>query len=133
MPVEYRQRKHGRIPAYACGWEHSATGGAWCQQMAGDRIDRAVGDLLIELMTPATLDVTLAVHQEIQARREEADRLRFRRVEQAQYETDLARRRFMQVDPNYRLVADELEAEWNRKLRELRDAQEEYERRRQRD
>jgi hypothetical protein len=43
------------------------------------------------------------------------------------------RRRFMQVDPDNRLVADELEAEWNRRLRALIDAQEEYERQRQAD
>lgn len=39
----------------------------------------------------------------------------------------------MQVDPDNRLVADELEAEWNRRLRTLTDAQEEYERQRQAD
>ncbi|HMK67033.1 MAG TPA: recombinase family protein, partial [Stellaceae bacterium] len=54
-------------------------------------------------------------------------------MERARYEADLARRRFMQVDPENRLVADELEAEWNRKLRDLTNAQEEHERRRQGD
>ena len=39
----------------------------------------------------------------------------------------------MQVDPDNRLVADELEAEWNRRLRALTGAQEEYERQRQAD
>jgi hypothetical protein len=45
-------------------------------------------------------------------------------VERAQYEADLARQRFMNVDPNHRLVADGLEADWNAKLRALQDAQE---------
>jgi DNA-binding XRE family transcriptional regulator len=36
----------------------------------------------------------------------------------------------MQVDPSNRLVADTLEADWNEKLRSLRDAQESYERHR---
>jgi hypothetical protein len=39
----------------------------------------------------------------------------------------------MQVDPDNRLVADELEGEWNRRLRLLADAQEEYERQRHAD
>jgi len=30
---------------------------------------------------------------------------------------ELARRRYMNVDPDNRLVANELEAEWNKKLR----------------
>jgi len=42
-------------------------------------------------------------------------------------EADLARRRYLQVDPDNRLVADQLEADWNTKLRDLRSAQEEYE------
>jgi hypothetical protein len=49
-------------------------------------------------------------------------------VERAQYEADLARQRFMNVDPNHRLVADGLEADWNTKLRALQDAQERCER-----
>ena len=56
------------------------------------------------------------------------DQLRRKQVERARYEADLAQRRYMHVDPANRLVADTLEAEWNSKLRALREAQEEYER-----
>jgi hypothetical protein len=66
---------------------------------------------------------TLAIQQEIAARLDEADRLRHRQVERAQYEADHARRRYMQVDSANRLVADSLEAEWNAKLRALSEAQ----------
>lgn len=55
--------------------------------------------------------------------------LRRQRVERARYEAELARRRYMAVDPNNRLVADALEAEWNERLRTVAEAQEEYERR----
>ncbi len=128
MTVSYWKRKERRVPAYLCCWQHSAAIGPQCQAMAGERIDRAVGELLIELMTPATLDVAMAVEQEMQSRLEEAERLRALNVQQAHYETDTARHRFMQVDPNNRLVADELEADWNRKLRQLREAQAEFQR-----
>jgi hypothetical protein len=43
-------------------------------------------------------------------------------VERAQYEADLAQRRYLKVDPDNRLVATVLEAEWNAKLRELQEA-----------
>jgi hypothetical protein len=75
----------------------------------------------------------LAVQQELQTRREEADALRKQQVERARYEAELARARFMQVDPRNRLVADSLEADWNDKLRDLTEAQELYERYRQQD
>ena len=89
--------------------------------------------LLLETLTPLALEVALAVQQELQQRLDEADRLRRQHVERARYEADLARERFMQVDPKNRLVADALEADWNEKLRALTEAQEQYERQRQAD
>ena len=44
-----------------------------------------------------------------------------------------AQQRYMKVDPNNRLVADELEADWNVKLRALDEAQQQYEQQRQAD
>ena len=61
------------------------------------------------------------------------DALRHQCVARARQEADLARRRFMEVDPDNRLVAAVLEAEWNEKLRGLHQAQEELERRQQQD
>jgi hypothetical protein len=54
-------------------------------------------------------------------------------VERARYEADLARQRFLLVDPNNRMVAATLEGEWNEKLRLLAAAEEEFERRRAED
>jgi hypothetical protein len=79
-------------------------------------------------MTPMALEVALSVEQEIETRMEEVDALRRKQVERARYEADLAERRYLQVDPANRLVADVLEGEWNTKLCALHEAQEEYER-----
>ena len=96
-------------------------------------MDQAVGQLLIDAVTPLALEVTLTVQQEIEARLDEVDRLRKKTVERAQYEADLAQRRYLHVDPANRLVADSLEADWNNKLRAVKAAQEEYEQQRQSD
>jgi hypothetical protein len=93
----------------------------------GGVVDRAISDLLLELMQPMTLEVALAVQQEVETRIAETDTLQRKQVERAQYEAELARRRYMKVDPDNRLVADSLEAEWNHKLRFLAEAQEHYE------
>ena len=53
--------------------------------------------------------------------------LRRTHVERARYEAELARRRYLAVDPDNRLVADTLEADWNEKLRSLAQAQDDYE------
>jgi DNA-binding transcriptional regulator YiaG len=96
-------------------------------------IDEAIGELLLESMTPLALEVALNVQAHLHARLEEADILRKKRVERAQYEAELARQRYMQVDPRNRLVADTLEADWNGKLRAVMEAQEEYEQQRKAD
>jgi hypothetical protein len=118
------------LPYYTCQREGIEQAKPICQSVPGAGIDRAIGELVVETLTPLTLEVTLAVHQELQARFEEADRLRHKAVERAQYEADLARRRYMRVEPENRLVADSLEAEWNEKLRAVAEAQEDYERQR---
>jgi hypothetical protein len=96
-------------------------------------VDEAVGALVAEKMTPAAVELALEIRREIEARYEEADRLRCRAIERARIEADLAQRRYMLVDPGNRLVADTLEGEWNDKLRALAKAQEERERGRQED
>jgi hypothetical protein len=98
-----------------------------CQTVHGGALDAAIGDLVIEAMTPLAIEVALTVQQELANRHEEADRLRRQHVERARYEADLAQRRFLKVDPDNRLVADALEADWNAKLRALAAAQEAYE------
>lgn len=134
MAVHYQRSRDGRTrPEYVCRREAVKYGGPRCQTILADAIDKATGELLVNTLTPMTLKVALEVQQEIAARVEEADRLRARQVQRARYQADLAQQRFMRVDPNNRLVADALEAEWNDSLRTLQQAHEEYERQRQRD
>jgi len=102
-------------------------GGQICQCVNGEGVDETIGKLLVESVSPLALEVALQVQDELRSRAEEADRLRKQQVERARYEADLAQRRYMRVDPENRLVADSLEADWNDKLRALKEAQEEYE------
>lgn len=133
MTVRYNARKRSVKPRYLCqrhGIEHAKKD---CQSIQGAVIDEAIGELLVQMVEPMTLEAAFAVQEELQSRLEEADRLRKQQVERAHYEADLARHRYMQVDPRNRLVADSLEANWNDKLRALAETQEQYERQRQED
>lgn len=126
--------KRGKLKAdYVCRNHDPSQPKLVCQRMVGTGIDEAVGALVVETVTPLILEVSLAVQDELVARAEEVDRLRRRQVERFHYEADLARRRFMRVDPENRLVAETLEAEWNSKLTALAEAEEAYERQRQAD
>ncbi|WP_256735217.1 hypothetical protein [Variovorax sp. dw_954] len=133
MTVGYHHR-HGQLfPEYVCQRERIEHGEAVCQRVPGAGVDQAIGALLVDAVNPVALEVALAVQCELQSRLDEVDRLRRAQVERAQYECELAQRRYMRVDPDNRLVADSLEAQWNEKLRALSDAHEEYARRQEQD
>jgi DNA invertase Pin-like site-specific DNA recombinase len=131
--VRYRSTRGKQEVWYVCDRGHGNLGEQDCQSIAGPAVDEAIGALVAERMTPAAVELVLDIRREIEARQEEAGRLRCRAIERAQYEADLAQRCFMLVDPGNRLVADTLEADWNDKLRALAQAREERERARQQD
>ena len=133
MTVRYHSRRGQLSPDYVCQREGIEHAEPICQHIPGSNIDEAVGNLLVEAVTPVTLEVALAVQQELQSRLEEGDRLRQQQVERSRYEAELARRRYLRVDPDNRLVADSLEADWNAKLKMLTEAQELCERQREQD
>ena len=133
MHPRYTARSAHLWPYYLCPRQDLDGGRLACQHISGKAIDDAVGELLLTSVTPVALEVALAVQDEISKRLQEADRLRQAQVERARYEASLAQRRYMKVDPGNRLVADTLETEWNNKLRLLAQAEQEYQRQRQRD
>jgi DNA invertase Pin-like site-specific DNA recombinase/ribosome-associated translation inhibitor RaiA len=134
MTLRYHQR-HGHLtPQYMCQRDKIEQGQSNdCQRVPGAAIDKAIGKLLVSMINSQNIDVAIAVRRELQTRLDEADRLRHQQVERCRYEADLARQRYMKVDPDKRYVAEVLEAEWNGKLRALDEAQSAYEAARERD
>jgi DNA invertase Pin-like site-specific DNA recombinase len=131
MTVRY-DHSHGQMkPIYLCQRNGGEKGIALCQTIPGATVDEAIGKLLIEAVSPMGLEVALAVQAEIETHLKEVDRLQQKQLERARYEAELARRRYARVDPDNRLVADELEADWNQKLRAQREAEEDYEKKRE--
>ena len=133
MTVRYHTRHAELVPVYVCQRAGIERAEPICQHIVGAELDRAIGDLLVETVSPMALEVALGIQEELSSRAEEADRIRRQQVERARYEAELAQRRYLRVDPDNRLVAGSLEAEWNGKLRALAAAQEEYEHQRDAD
>jgi len=126
MTVAYHARGGTQIPDYQCMREAIDHAGPRCQTIPGAGADAAIGQLLLDTLTPLTLEVALTVQAEIEARAAEADAMRASHVERARHRADLARRRYLAVDPGNRLVATTLEAGWNEALRALQAAQDDY-------
>jgi DNA invertase Pin-like site-specific DNA recombinase len=128
MTVRYHSSGGTLRPDYLCQRSGIEDATPSCAHIPGEGVDSAVGELLLASVTPLALDAALAVQAELEGRAVEADGLRRQRVERARHAADDARRRYLTVDPDNRLVAANLEADWNDALRALSDAQEEYER-----
>jgi hypothetical protein len=112
------------VPDYLGQRAGIARGAPLCPRVLGRDLDTAIGNVLVEVVTPETIAVTLAMQDDLGTRAAEAARRRQLQVERAQYATALAQRRYRRVDPDNRLVADVLEAEWNAQLRALAEARE---------
>ncbi|MGQ7848829.1 recombinase family protein, partial [Granulosicoccus sp. 3-233] len=125
MRVRYQKMRGTMEPYYQCAEASVRQAGKLCQSIRGNHIDKAIETLLLELVATPALNAALAVQQEITDRINEAEALRSTHLERARYEAELSRRRFINVDPDNRLVAETLEAEWNEQLRRLDDLQQE--------
>jgi len=126
MTVRYHARGSRQVPTYACQRDGIENARPFCAVIPGHTLDEHVGQLLIDTLTPLATEAALQVSAELAQRAADADALRAAHVERARYHADLARRRYLAVDPANRLVAGTLEADWNTALRALGDAQAAY-------
>jgi DNA invertase Pin-like site-specific DNA recombinase len=114
--MSVRYTRNGSTPSYECNQVHKQQGGRTCQFVRGDGVDAAVASLFLEAIQPAQLEVSLATLEQIEDQARQVERQWQLRLERARYEADLARRRFLSVEPENRLVGRNLEKDWNEKL-----------------
>ena len=120
-------------PGYHCraAGELTAERTRICLYVGATKIDHAVGEAVLDAIRPAGVEAALQAAGQV-----EADRNRIlahweMEVERTRYEAARAERRYRAVDPENRLVARGLEAEWEQCLKALNDSQEELARRQQ--
>lgn len=123
MSVRYVK---GDAPYYTCNHLHQHWGGPTCQSIPGAAIDRRVAAALLAALTPAQLDIALAVFETWEAQARQMDQQWQRRLERARYEATLAQRRYLAVDPDHRLVARNLGQDWNARLAAVEQLEREY-------
>ncbi|GFP34911.1 hypothetical protein HKBW3S43_00703 [Candidatus Hakubella thermalkaliphila] len=128
MTVRYYVRQGHPVPDYVCQRRGIQAAEPICQSIPGSGTDEAIAQVVLEAMTPASLEIALEVFEELRARKAEVNRLRLAQVQRAREEAELAQRQYMLVRPENRLVADQLERQWNEKLQALALAEEEYRR-----
>lgn len=123
----YYQGSHA-TPGYHCPGTTLANNRAlYCMRIGGVRIDHAVAEAFLDAITPAGIEVALEAERMLAADRDAALAQWRLQVERAQYEAERAERRYRSVEPENRLVARNLEAEWETRLAELAAAKSELE------
>jgi DNA invertase Pin-like site-specific DNA recombinase len=110
-------------PGYYCAGKNIVNGrGVFCLNIGGVQIDQAVADALLEALQPAAFEATLEATRQLESNHDTALAQWRLAVERAGYEAQRAERRYRAVDPENRLVARGLEAEWEQRLSELEQA-----------
>jgi DNA invertase Pin-like site-specific DNA recombinase len=99
-----------------------------CQRIPGDPIDDHVVHLFFEAIGPAELNIYDGVMTSLAGEREQVDRACRQQLERLRYQAQLAERQYQKSDPDNRLVTAELERRWEASLRELKQAEEAWER-----
>jgi DNA invertase Pin-like site-specific DNA recombinase len=117
----------GQYVTYICCAEHERGRGNACQRVPGNGVDQSVAQAVLEALTPAEVALSLSVLDNVAQQAESLRRQWERRLERARYETDLAQRRYRQVEPENRLVARVLEGEWEERLKALAQTEQERE------
>lgn len=124
MVVNYQGS--GRFLRYACNRAKVCYGTPVCQSLSGTRLDECVAQQVLVALQPAALELHLAAVADVEQQRAALHRNGQQQRERARYTAERAARQYQQVEPENRLVARELERQWNDALLEQQRVENEY-------
>jgi len=125
------QTRYTRSLRYHCQRHALDYGAAGCQSLAGEPLERLVAEQILQVVTPAGLELSLRATAECERERAALEKQWQLRLERARQDTARAHRQYDAVEPENRLVARALERKWEEALLAQRASEEEYARSRQ--
>ena len=108
----------GSRTRYACTRLASDYGGPYCQSLSGTTLDAQLAELMLQTLTPAALEVSLQLAEDLELERTALHRQWQQRLERARYDVERAQRQYDAVEPENRLVVRTLEQRWEAALAE---------------
>jgi hypothetical protein len=129
MTVSYHDASARSAYGYACAFYqvNYGTGGS-CQHISGASLDDYVAGHVLDAVAPAALEVSMAAAAQAEDERAMLDKLWRQRLERARYAAGRARRQYQLAEPENRLVARQLEADWEAALAETARLEADYQR-----
>lgn len=126
MTVRY-QGNGGIYPIYECNWrKREGLTSTSCLYITCSTIEPAVMRRVFAVLTPAQIDLAIQSMEELEARSNVVDGHWQLQIQRAEYEVQLAQKRYEAVDPVNRLVAATLERRWNETLSSLEQLKQQY-------
>ncbi len=114
----------GLYPIYECNWrKREGLSKTSCMSVQCGYLDRSVEERIWEVVNEEQLNLALDAYDILRQREQQINTQWKLRLQRAEYEAQLAQKRYEQVDPENRLVASTLEQRWNDALIELEDVQ----------
>jgi hypothetical protein len=114
--------------SYNCTGARSEWGGPHCQHLSGGCLDAYVAGQVLQVLSPAAVEVHLQAVQQALADRAAVEKVWQQRLERAQQQVDRARRCYRLAEPENRLVVRQLEKDWEQALAAQRDLHEQWRR-----
>ena len=111
---------------YACNQIQSTYGGASCQSLVGEPVDKFVVQQALESIKPSSLDISLQVAENFEQERKNLLAHWEKQLERARHEVDRAYRQFNAAEPENRLVVRTLEKNWEESLSAEEKLKQEY-------
>jgi DNA invertase Pin-like site-specific DNA recombinase len=125
------QTQYTRTVRYVCQRHALDYGLPVCQSLGGEPLEQLVAEQILQVVTPASLELSLHATAECERERAALDQQWHLRLERAGHETARAARQYDAVEPENRLVARTLERKWEEALLVQRALEEDYARFRQ--
>lgn len=119
LSVTYTGRGQPR-PVYRCERPNQMLGLPRCMTFGAPKIDAAVARELLRAVEPLAVEAAFEAQRMHQERQEQRRHVRDMDLRQARYEASLAERRYAACDPDNRLIAAQLEKNWETALRRVR-------------
>jgi excisionase family DNA binding protein len=110
-----------RLPVYRCDQPNLMMGLPRCMTFGGPRVDAAVAHDLLRAVEPIAIEAAFEAERMHRERQQDQKHIHDLELQQARYEASLAERRYAACDPDNRLIAAQLEKNWETALRRIRD------------
>jgi excisionase family DNA binding protein len=121
MLVSYTGRQHD-YPRYTCSRRNALDEKECPQGFGGRALETAVEEMILSVLEPDTFEASLMAETDLEEERTRTIRQWDLEVQRAEETEERARRKFQEVEPGHRLVAKELERQWNEALRVVEEA-----------